>query len=241
MAYPPPIDPVAHALFLDFDGTLVGFADDPAAVRIDPAVLTRLEALQGALGGAVAIVSGRRIADLDRFLHPWRFAAAGVHGLELRATPEAGVDHLARADRLDDLRVLLGEGVAALPGLRLEDKGTALVLHTRTAPELRPAASAMMARAVRGRGGFVVMEGDGIVEVHAAGMDKGKAAAFLMTGEAFAGRRPIYAGDDVTDEFALSYVRQAGGVSVKVGVGASIAEFRLPDVAALHRWIGAAP
>ena len=155
--------------------------------------------------------------------------------------PDAAVELLAPADALDAIRAFLARNLSTAPGLRLEDKGTALVLHTRTAPEIRPAASAMMAEAVGARDDLVVMEGDGIVEVHPAGMDKGRAVAGLMAGAAFAGRRPVYAGDDVTDEFALSHVREAGGISVKVGAAASVAEFRLADVAAVHRWLGTAP
>ena len=194
--------------------------------------------LQGELSGALAIVSGRRIADLDRFLAPLVFAAAGVHGLERRMQAAAETRFLAGPEQLAEIRAMLAVAIAQLPGLRLEDKGTALVLHYRTAPERETEAKTIMQAAVAGRDDLMVMEGESIVEVHPAGMDKGKAVADLLCQPVFAGRAPVYVGDDVTDEFALAFVRTAGGVSVKIGDAPSVAEFRLADVAALHRWIG---
>jgi trehalose 6-phosphate phosphatase len=240
MTLPPPLQARAHALFLDFDGTLVDFCDDPAAVHIDPPALSRLTALQGELSGALGIVSGRQIADLDRFLAPLAFAAAGVHGLERRMAPGGVTRRLAEASDLDDLRLAIRGRLAAFPCLHLEDKGTALVLHYRTAPELGAAAQQIMQDVTAGRADLSMMVGDGVVEVHPAGMDKGKAVADLMREAAFAGRIPVYAGDDVTDEFALAFVRQAGGISIKIGPAPTVAEFRLDDIAALHRWLGVA-
>ncbi|MEX6505985.1 trehalose-phosphatase [Jiella sp. M17.18] len=238
MLKPPAIDPSRHAVFLDFDGTLVELVDDPDGVRLAPPALERLEALSEELSGALAIVSGRRISDLDRFLAPLRFAAAGVHGLERRPAPGAAVERLAGPELLDDVRSALTDVLAAHPRLKLEDKGTALVLHYRTAGDLQEAAEAAMAQATSGRDDLVVMNGDNIVEVHPAGMDKGVALGAMMEHPPFKGRVPIYVGDDTTDEFALKTVRQAGGVSIKAGSKPSAAEFRLADVPAVHRWLG---
>jgi trehalose 6-phosphate phosphatase len=237
MVTPPLLDPSADALFLDFDGTLVGFSDDPAAVRIEPAILDVLTSLQSRLSQAFAVVSGRRIADLDRFLAPLAFIAAGVHGLEQRAEPGGTVRSLAGPAALDRIREALRPGLAAAPGLELEDKGSALVLHSRRHPELGPLAQDLMRLAVGGETNFVVMHGKDIVEVHLAGMDKGRAVEIFCASAPFVGRRPIYIGDDATDEFALRVVRRAGGVSIKVGAGPSDAEFRLGDVPDVHRWL----
>lgn len=152
--------------------------------------------------------------------------------------PGGAMVRLAAASDLDDLRSAIGLRLAAWPGLHLEDKGTALVLHYRTAPELGSVALRIMQDVTAGRPDLSMMVGDGVVEVHPAGMDKGKAVADLLRQPAFAGRRPVYAGDDVTDEFALAFVRQAGGISIKVGPAPTVAEFRLDDIAALHRWLG---
>ena len=238
MVQPPAIDPDRHALFLDFDGTLVGFVDDPDKVAIRPAARDRLQQLSQALSGALAIVSGRRISDLDRFLSPLAFAAAGVHGLERRGAPGAEIERLAGPELLDDIRESLSETLAQNPRLRLEDKGTALVLHYRNAADLEDAARRAMDRAVAGRHDLVVMNGDNIVEVHPAGMDKGVALAAMMESAPFSGRVPVYVGDDTTDEYALKTAREAGGVSIKVGTKESVAEYRLEDVAAVHRWLG---
>ncbi|MCM2505924.1 trehalose-phosphatase [Aureimonas altamirensis] len=234
------IDFSRHALFLDFDGTLVDFVDDPSAVSIRSGTLRSLMALQAALSGALAIVSGRRIADLDRFLSPLEFAAAGVHGLELRSGPGAPVERIARPEDMDPIRAALAEGVAGDADLRLEDKGTALVLHYRTAPHRRQDAERLMDDAVSGVSGLKVMRGNNIVEVHPAGMDKGAALRRLMQAAPFAGRKPIYIGDDTTDEFAFAVVPELDGAGIKVGQGATAATERLADVSAVERWLAEA-
>ncbi|MDY8108567.1 trehalose-phosphatase [Fulvimarina sp. 2208YS6-2-32] len=234
---PPLIDPTAHAIFLDFDGTLSELVDDPASVALPEGTLEPLMRLQKACGGALAIVSGRRIGDLDGFLSPMRFAAAGVHGLERRATPDGETERLMTEAELDPVREAFASLVRDHPRLRLEDKGLALVLHYRTAPDLEEVARRAASEAVGDRGDLLVMHGDNIVEVHPAGMDKGKALADMMERAPFKGRTPLYAGDDTTDEYALDVVRRRGGVSVKVGAKDSVAAFRLTDVAAVHRWI----
>lgn len=240
MQTPPPFDPARHALLLDFDGTLVGFADDPSAVAIERGALDSLLALQQQLSGALAIVSGRRIADLDRFLAPLAFAAAGVHGLELRRAPGLEIEEIASPERLARVRGRLEEAVAAHPGLRLEDKGTALVLHFREHPELEGPAREAMEAATEGEDGLKIMPGNRIVEVHPAGMDKGIALRALMSDPVFTGRVPLYVGDDTTDEDAMSAAQEAGGIGIKVGPGPSVGQARIADVAAVHRWLAAA-
>lgn len=148
------------------------------------------------------------------------------------------VRRLAGPELLDGVRAALAGSLAKAPGLNLEDKGVALVLHYRTAPALEALAKAIMRDVAGSRGDLAIMEGDGVVEVHPAGMDKGKAVADLMREPGFDGRIPVYAGDDVTDEFALAVVRDRGGVAIKVGAAPSVAPYRLTDVAALHRWLG---
>ncbi|MER0237161.1 trehalose-phosphatase [Fulvimarina sp. MAC8] len=234
---PPPIDPATHAIFLDFDGTLAELVDDPDAVSLPEGTLEPLMALQRACKGALAIVSGRKVSDLDRFLDPMKFAAAGVHGLERRVQPGAETTRLMTEDELEPVRKALSSLVEENPRLHLEDKGLALVVHYRTAPDLEEVARSAVKHAVEDRDDLVVMDGDNIVEVHPAGMDKGRALAAMMEEPPFKGRTPIYAGDDTTDEFALEEVKRRGGISVKVGSRNSAAEYRLADVEAVHRWI----
>ena len=239
MQTPIPIDPTRHALFLDFDGTLVSFVDDPADAAIESDVLENLARLQERLGGALAIVSGRRIADLDRFLTPLAFAAAGVHGLEMRAVPGGPIVQRAGPEAMEHVRAALHAAVDIVGGLKLEDKGTALVLHFREHPELEETAKTLMASAVGGQSGLSVMAGNRIVEVHPAGIDKGVAVRALMGAAPFAGRVPVYVGDDTTDEFALEVVKTLGGLGIKVGEGDSAATARFADVSAVHEWLAA--
>ncbi len=237
MKRPSAIAPNTHALFLDFDGTLVELVDDPNAVALAADRVERLEEMTRRLSGALAVVSGRRIADLDGFLAPLAFAAAGVHGLERRRRPDGEIEYLMQPEALDPVRNALAPTLEANQRLRLEDKGTALVLHYRTAPDLAETAKSVMRHAVEKRDDLVVMEGDNIVEVHPAGMDKGKALADFMTAAPFAGRIPVYLGDDTTDEFALKVVTEMGGIAIKVGGKESVAEYRLADVADVHHWL----
>ncbi|MBP0617636.1 trehalose-phosphatase [Jiella mangrovi] len=237
MKRPPAIDPQTHALFLDFDGTLVELVDDPDSVALARDRVERLQEMTDRLSGALAIVSGRRISDLDRFLSPLSFAAAGVHGLERRVRPDGETEFLMAPDALDPVRNALAPTLEENQRLSLEDKGTALVLHFRTAPDLADVARGVMERATRDRDDLVVMEGDNIVEVHPAGMDKGRALADFMTSAPFEGRIPVYLGDDTTDEFALQTVMDMGGVAVKVGTKDSVAGYRLANVADVHHWL----
>ncbi|WP_244630979.1 trehalose-phosphatase [Aureimonas sp. ME7] len=238
MNLPPMLDPARHALFLDFDGTLVELVDRPENVRILPEAISRLGELQSGCDGAFAVISGRRIGDLDGFLRPLGFAAAGVHGLERREAPGAEITSLAGAEALDPVRIVLADGVVAEPRLRLEDKKTALVVHYRGHPELEAAAIALVSHAVGDEPGYAVMKGDHIVEVHLGGMDKGKAIAAFMTHEPFRGRIPVYLGDDTTDEFGFQAVKALDGVAIKVGEGPSEADYRLACVDSVHRWLG---
>ncbi|MCE7027499.1 trehalose-phosphatase [Jiella avicenniae] len=237
MKRPPAIDPTRHALFLDFDGTLVDLVDDPTEVALAGDRIERLAEMTERLSGALAIVSGRRIADLDRFLAPLAFAAAGVHGLERRREPGGETEFLMQPEALDPIRDALAPMLEENRRLQLEDKGTALVLHYRTAPDLAEAAKSVMRHAVEGRDDLVVMEGDNIVEVHPAGMDKGKALADFMAAAPFGGRIPVYLGDDTTDEFALKIVTEMRGIAIKVGGKESVAEYRLADVVDVHHWL----
>ena len=237
MKRPPAIDPKTHALFLDFDGTLVELVDDPNAVALAPDRVERLGEMTERLSGALAIVSGRRVSDLDRFLKPLAFAAAGVHGLERRVRPDGETEFLMAPEALDPIRDALAPTIEANQRLSLEDKGTALVLHYRTAPDLADMAKSVMRQATKDRDDLVVMEGDNIVEVHPAGMDKGKALADFMTASPFEGRIPVYLGDDTTDEFALKIVADMGGIAIKVGRKESVAEYRLADVTDVHHWL----
>ncbi len=234
----PPGIAAGDALFLDLDGTLVEIAPTPDAVRPARHLPRLLEAVSERIGSALAIVSGRTIPDIDRILAPLVLPAAGLHGLERRSGNGAHSPPPA-LPRFDELRAALGRFAAGYSGLLLEDKGAALAMHFRARPELAAAAAAAVDRALGDRrGGIAVQHGKAVIELRPEGADKGAAVAAFMAEPPFAGRRPVFAGDDKTDEAAFRAVRARGGVSVRIGrEGASAAEWRLADVEAVHAWL----
>lgn len=223
------------ALFLDFDGTLADLAPRPDLVRVEPELLGTLRRLHEALDGALAIVSGRPIAELDAFLHPLRLPAAGVHGAEYRHDGEAAA--VAAPPALALLWERLAPLARAYPELLLEPKSAALAVHYRAAPQLEALVRAALAEAVRGLHGLEILPGKMVMEVKPAGIDKGSAIAAFMRAEPFASRRPLFAGDDVTDEAGFVAVHALGGLGVLVGERPSAAGVSVPGPAALRCWL----
>ena len=237
----PPACPgaAAWALFLDFDGTLTDLAATPDAVVVTPRLRSVLAACAEALDGAVALVSGRPIAALDALLDPLRLPAAGLHGLE-RRLPDGAVEHAAPAHHgpgLSGLRARLEALVREDGRLLLEDKEASLALHFRRAPERERALRALVADAAPRHDGYEILHGKMVVEVKPAHANKGDAIARYLETPPFAGRRPVFAGDDVTDEDGFDAVNRLGGISVKVGAGESRAACRVPDADALLDWL----
>ncbi len=225
------------ALFLDFDGTLVDLAERPENVSASAGLLDTLAALRDGLGGALAIVSGRPIAQLDHFLSPLKLAAAGVHGAERRA-----VDGTLTQAEVPSLERVEAAAVALQkqhPALLIERKRGSLALHYRAEPALAQACIAAMQDAVAASDGLVLLPGKMVLEAKAASIGKGIAIAALLTQAPFAGRKPIFIGDDVTDEAGFHAVQAHGGFGIKVGPEPSCARCRLdsPDAvrAALAR------
>ena len=206
---------------------------------VPPQLRTILSACADAFGGAVAIVSGRPIATLDALLAPLRLPAAGLHGLELRM-PDGTVEHAAsEAPRLAELRARLLSLAQEDARLVVEDKGSSLALHFRLAPERERELRAVVSGAAELHEGHHVLHGKMVVEVRPARSDKGDAVARFMETPPFAGRTPVFAGDDSTDEAGFATVNRLGGISVKVGAGESDAACRISHVAALHDWLAA--
>lgn len=240
---PPPPLPDGIALFLDVDGCLLPFASRPDAVEVPRALVERLTALQRALDGALALVSGRNLATLDALFAPGRFTAAGLHGVERRRAGDEGGTAIvppALRDVHDAAQVLVG----AHPGALLEDKGAAIALHWRMVADAGKPAAAQASRAFAedalGRlPGYQLQPGDHVIELRPRHADKGSAILAFLEEPPFAGRMPVFAGDDLTDEPGFSAVNAHGGISVLVGDRAgSTARHRLPDPAAVHAWLG---
>ncbi|MBI1397379.1 MAG: trehalose-phosphatase [Betaproteobacteria bacterium] len=221
------------ALFLDFDGTLAPIAANPDAVEVHDSIVPALERLETCLDGAIAIISGRPIAEIDAFLAPLRLTAAGVHGAEIR---DAHGEVRSRREPLPRaLCEAVGELAAAHPGLLVENKGSALALHYRSAPELHDLCERTVRMAVSNRPAWQVLSGKCVVEVKPAGVSKGKAVELLIAHAVFDGRTPVFFGDDVTDEDGFAAVQALGGLGVKVGTGETCAHARLEGTAAVAR------
>lgn len=228
----------AAALFFDFDGTLTEIAPSPDAVRVSHELPPLLSRLNTALGGAVAIVSGRSIEDIDRWMGALRLPVAGVHGAERR-----GSDGQLRSMAVPDLvaaQALIAEFCAAHQGLRLERKPGAVALHYRQAAWLEAQCLALMREALRRTEGAALLCGKMVVELKPRHADKGRAIQAFLGEPSFRHRRPWFFGDDVTDEAAFEAVLAGGGVAVKIGAGDTLANCRLSDPASLLRWLGRA-
>ena len=238
LASPPPISLSDTALFLDFDGTLADIASRPEAVQVPPALIALLQRLAERLDGALAIVSGRRLADLDHFLAPLKLPAAAEHGA-LRRLSSGRLSELHPPD-LGHVTAVAEELMSHYPGLRMERKTSAVALHYRQRPSLEHTCLAAMAAACERTPGTELLRGKCVVEVKPMGVDKGLAMASFMKEAPFAGRLPWFAGDDLTDEPGFSWVQQAGGSAVKVGQGATAAQHRCDSPAALHQWLAQA-
>lgn len=213
------------ALFLDFDGTLVDLAQQPEDVVVPPSLVATLRDLHAYLGGAVAVISGRPMEQLDAFLAPLRLPMAGVHGSERRAAD--GTLSLHATYPLDEVQRAAQALADQHPALRLESKRGSLALHYRQAPQLEALCLDTLRAAVEASPGLTLMRGKMVVEAKPGGASKGMAIDAFMHEAPFAGRQPVFIGDDFTDEVGFTVVQGRGGMGVKVGGGASAAWHRV--------------
>ncbi len=231
---PPPLNRES-ALFLDFDGTLVALAATPEAIEIPSALGPLLEDLRDQLGGALAVVSGRQIDAIDRFLAPLRLPVAGEHGVQRRDAKGR-----TQEQRPPDLMPILdaaNELARVHEGLLVERKHAAIALHYRLAPQLEAVCRDAMSRAIAGRPQLELLHGKFVFEIKPAGINKGLAIEAFLNEEPFAGRMPVFAGDDTTDESGFAVVQPRGGIGIKVGSGPSLALHRLESPRAVYEWL----
>jgi trehalose 6-phosphate phosphatase len=237
---PPKLQVAAIGLFLDVDGTLVEIEREPGAVQVPARLRTLLGQLAAATDGALALVSGRSVGQLDQLFAPLRMNAAGLHGLErrnlrtglTRAEPDPAVFAPARAD--------LGRFARDHEGVLLEDKGLTLALHYRNAPQWANEARRLArGAAAASSGALVLLEGKMVLELKPPHADKGQAIAAFMAEPPFRGRLPVFVGDDVTDEAGFAAINRLGGVSIRIGADAraTVAHFGLPDVSSVQDWL----
>jgi trehalose 6-phosphate phosphatase len=234
-AVPLPASP--WCLFLDVDGTLLELAESPGGVAVDPGLMPLLENLRTAAEGAVALVSGRTIENLDQLLGSTQLPIAGLHGCERRDA--SGVLHVAPVaiEQLAEVRAGLQRLVARHPGLMLEDKGAGLALHFLKARELEHelrAEVALLAAPLVPR--FALLDGHAVIEVKPAAHTKDSAVTEFMAEAPFRGRLPIFIGDDQTDYGGFAAVRRFDGLAIAVGPRVK-SEWWLPDPSAVRQWL----
>lgn len=237
MHRPPPLRG-AHALFLDFDGTLAELAPRPDAVHIPPTLPPLLERLQNHLQGALALLTGRPLEQLDAWLHPLRLPMASEHGARCRM-PGGALRSMPRPP-LAAVEQAAQTLAALYPRLLLETKHASVALHYRQAPELQSLCIDTLEAAVRSEPGLELLRGKCVVEAKPRGRNKGLALREFMAEPPFAGRMPAFAGDDLTDESGFAAAQALGGFGIKVGPGPSQAFYRCADVAELHAWLATA-
>jgi trehalose 6-phosphate phosphatase len=226
------------ALFLDFDGTMVDIAPQPEAVRVPQPLIDGLRWMHEYLGGAVAVISGRPIAQIDEFLAPLRLPVAGVHGAERRDAE--GRVSLMNTHPLDLVEAAAHALARRHPELRVETKRGSVALHYRQAPQLEDECLAAMRAAVEASPGLTLLRGKMVAEAKPGGASKGHAIEAFLAEPPFAGRTPVFIGDDVTDEVGFSTVQRLGGLGIKVGDGSTVAWQRLPTPGAFRDELQAA-
>jgi trehalose 6-phosphate phosphatase len=233
---PPPVLDDGSALFLDFDGTLVELAETPGAIRVPIGLGSLLKRVSDRLGGRVAIISGRSVKDLDRYLDSSGFAVSGSHGLEMRLRSGELVP-LSAPVALKELVEEISRFAEQNQGLVVEEKPFSIALHYRQAPKLQDQVLALVEDLASAHG-FSVQHGKMVAEVRPRGADKGDALRVLMKEPEFTGARPVFVGDDLTDEVAFEAAAEMGGDGILVGnARASAARYRLPDVASVAAWL----
>ena len=226
------------ALFLDVDGTLLDLACDPDGVEVDARLHDDLARMRAHLGGALALLSGRPLKQLDALFDWDHHVAAGLHGAELR-TPDGRRHVTGDAAAFAQVRSRAAALVTAAHGVKLEDKHLALALHYRHVPSARATAEGIAHTLLQDAGeNYAVQRGDHVIELKPAGVDKGRALAALMTESPFRGRAAWMLGDDLTDEDAFRRVNASGGVSVVIGARRPTeARYALADPAAVRAWL----
>jgi len=226
-----------YGFFFDFDGTLTELAETPGAVTVDPRARQALEWLFEAASGAVAIVTGREIDAIDAFLHPLRLPVAGVHGYERRDGKGTVSAHATQENAAHSLEGALRTFADQNPGLLLETKRGALALHYRLRPDLESACLSLVEDAVARLTGVVLTRGKMVIEVRLHTATKGTAILDFLQEPPFRGRTPFFAGDDVTDEDGFAAVNALGGISVKVGPGATAAQMHAATAGEFLAWL----
>jgi trehalose 6-phosphate phosphatase len=231
------------ALFLDIDGTLLDIAAAPEAVVIPPRLPEALAAAAEALGGALALVSGRPITWIDRMFAPLCLPTAGQHGAEIRLAGDKPVQVIVKVPNLAPVRLRAAAIAGALPGVLVEEKTYGVALHYRNVPQAATELRSRMKRLVLELGDrFELLSGKMVLEIRSAMAWKERAVEAFMEVQPFAGRVPVFIGDDTTDHDAFRAARRRGGHAVQVGPGPEgIADWSVEGPWMIRDWLEALP
>lgn len=233
----PPRLTAQNALFLDFDGTLVEVPATPDAVDLPPELPAMLRRLYDRLDGAVALITGRDITDLRKYLPDFPGAVAGNHGAEISLDGHTISPTDDMQMNIPALHAAAHRLVSASPAILVEEKRHGVVLHYRADPGLAGVVQAAMQRLQRDFPGTALQAAKMQIELRSAGVGKDKALARLLDLPPYRGRIPVYAGDDLPDEVAMAEAQSRGGFAIKIGEGQTVARYRLPTPAALATWL----
>ncbi len=213
------------AIFIDIDGTLLEMAPRPDAVIVPAGLVSMLGVLADRLGGALALSTGRSVAEADRLLTPLKLVTSGVHGTEVRSSQDGAAAMLMPPVSAALLKEVM-EVARMSPEILVETKGAGVAVHYRQVPELRPVLEIELGRIADRRDTIVLRPGRRVLEIIPKGYTKGAGLAWLMRRPPFEGRRPIMIGDDYGDESALSVAQSLGGIGLRVA-----GEYFAPEVA----------
>lgn len=232
-------DPAGTALLFDFDGTLVDIAERPDAIRFGAETRNALRLLFDRFSGALAVVSGRPVDQLDGHIRIAGLPLAGIHGLEVR---DGSGRHL-RHDYDHGAHGALIAGASAFagahPGLLVETKPGSVAIHYRRQPDLADDVLAFARSLAAATAGAELIAGKMVAELRLGGRSKADAVTAIMELPAFAGRVPWFFGDDVTDEDGFAAANAIGGRSFRIGPGETVASDRFADITAFHDWLAA--
>ena len=225
------------SLFLDVDGTLLEFKNRPSQVVSSKRVNGLLQDLSAAFSGALALVSGRSIVDLDRVFSPLKLPLIGVHGLEQRCYSGNTV---IRGDKnkLISIKNKMSAFAKANYGTLVEDKGASIALHYRRCPRAKNGAFSLVKELLSKNVGLHFVSGKMVYEISTCKTDKGVGISKLLKTYPFSQRIPIFIGDDQTDEAGFDFVNSVGGLSIVVGESSkSLAKYHLPNVGEVISWL----
>jgi trehalose 6-phosphate phosphatase len=234
MKLPPPPPALDWCLFLDVDGTLIELTDTPSQTFADADIKSLLSEVAERLGGAVALISGRKIDTLDELFAPLKLPAAGLHGVERRKM-DGSIQGASFVDsQLQGARAALKALVEAHPGTLFEDKERTIAVHFRTAPHLAEAMRDAVIEIAKPLGSnYHIQGGKMLYEIKPRGFSKATAIQAFMKESPFRGRRPVFIGDDLTDRDGFSMVEAHGGLSIAVGDHVQ-GQYHLNDVTAVR-------